>query len=496
MRFKNRPTHLGIVLTLALAAANCGCGSSSASPPPPPIGVSLSQTAATLSADATAQFTATVSNDSASKGVTWTVACSAAACGSVSPAATLSGAATTYTAPATAPPRLLPVTITAISVADTTKTASGRDNVLAQSSNVVVSCPGQSLSAAVAALPPGPNTVTVTGTCVNENVVIHNMRSLSIIAGAAGAKIVQAQDSDTFDISLSQDIHLQGLEIAGVPGSTLGSGGTGVSISEASDVHIDGCNIHDSEGDGIFESGGSQLFLSNSNIHNNPLFGSGMEVFGSNANVSGTTIQNNGSPGAVTGHGIGIEIARGSVVVFSQMNLIQNNGDIGITAGLLSTVAFAGGSGTGTTVQGHNIVGINISEGAHLQDNGPLLVQGNGVACPPGVPIPCGGIAGTKNSTLEMSAGTISGNHGAGIVLEQGANLDLTAQFGGVTVSNNTGDGVQIRLNSIGDFRPLGSSTNTITGNGGASISCDNRSLAVGNLTGFTNVNCAQTVPN
>jgi len=492
---KNHGPLIGMFFAAVIAAANCGCGSSSASPPPPPISVSLSQTTVTVSADATTQFTATVSNDSASKGVTWTVACSAAACGSVSPTSTLSGAVTTYTAPATAPPSLLTVTITATSVANTTKTASARVNVLAQTNNVVVSCPGQSLSAAVAALPPGPNTITVTGTCVNENVVINNMRSLSIIAGAAGAKIVQAQDSGTFDISLSQDIHLQGLEIAGVPGSTLGSGGTGVHIDEASDVHINGCNIHDNEGDGIFENGGSQLFLSNSNIHNNPLFGSGMEVFSNSiANVSGTTIQNNGSPGAVTGGGIGVEIARGSSVQFSQMNLIQNNGDIGITVSLLSTLTFQ--SGAGTTIQGHNIVGINVMEGAHLQDNGPLFVQGNGVACSPGGVIPCGGVAGTKNSTLELSAGTFSGNHGAGIVLEQGANVDLTAQFGGVTISNNSGDGVQIRLNSIGDFRPLGNSTNTITGNGGASISCDSRSLAVGNLTGFTNVNCTQTVPN
>ncbi len=35
---------------------------------------------------------------------------------------------------------------------------------VAHANNVAVSCPAQSLSAAVAALPPGPNTVTVTGT--------------------------------------------------------------------------------------------------------------------------------------------------------------------------------------------------------------------------------------------------------------------------------------------------------------------------------------------
>ena len=147
-----------------------------------------------------------------------------------------------------------------------------------------------------------------------------------------------------------------------------------------------------------------------------------------------------------------------------------------------------------TTVQGHNIVGLYIQEGAHLQFNGPSLIQGNGGGCPPQTPIPCGGIFASGNATLEFpnGVGTISGNHGAGIWVEQGTNLRLG---GGVTVSNNTGDGVDIRKISIGDFTPFpgsGSNTNTITGNGGASVFCDARSLAIGNLSGFSNVKCEQ----
>lgn len=74
-----------------------------------------------------------------------------------------------------------------------------------------------------------------TGTC-NENVVIADLRSLMIVAGAGGAKIVAPQDFDAFDIVRSQLISLVNLEIAGVPGSTPASAGVGVFIGQASNV--------------------------------------------------------------------------------------------------------------------------------------------------------------------------------------------------------------------------------------------------------------------
>jgi hypothetical protein len=61
---------------------------------------------------------ATVTNDPSNKGVSWSVSCSPAPCGNISPTTTASGAATTYTAPPTPPPSDLQVTITATSVAD------------------------------------------------------------------------------------------------------------------------------------------------------------------------------------------------------------------------------------------------------------------------------------------------------------------------------------------------------------------------------------------
>jgi dienelactone hydrolase len=93
-----------------------------------PITIAMQPYTATVPGNTTAQFTATVGNDLANKGVTWTVSCSPAPCGSVSPTSTASGAPTTYTAPPQSPSDLT-VTITATSVADPTKSCSGTATV-------------------------------------------------------------------------------------------------------------------------------------------------------------------------------------------------------------------------------------------------------------------------------------------------------------------------------------------------------------------------------
>ena len=107
------------LLGLGLATVITGCGGSGSQITQPNVTVSVTPSTATVQAGTTAQFTATVTNDSANKGVTWTVSCSPMPCGTVSPTATASGVATTYTAPTTPPAGDLSVTITASSVFDT-----------------------------------------------------------------------------------------------------------------------------------------------------------------------------------------------------------------------------------------------------------------------------------------------------------------------------------------------------------------------------------------
>ena len=88
---------LEAVLTIPIAG--CG-GSNSGSQTQFPISVSLGLSTNSVAAGGTVQVTATVTNDTANKGVTWTVSCASMSCGSVSPAMTASGVAATYTAPA------------------------------------------------------------------------------------------------------------------------------------------------------------------------------------------------------------------------------------------------------------------------------------------------------------------------------------------------------------------------------------------------------------
>jgi hypothetical protein len=357
----------------------------------------------------------------------------------------------------------------------------------ASAANVTVGCPGgsgtyPSINAALAAIgQTGPSTITVTGTC-QENVSLNNARSITIV-GIGGAKVVGPLDTNAFDISLSQDITLQSLDISGTFSNTGNGGGGGVVITEASDVHIIGCNIHDNQMVGVNADTGSIVFLRGTTIQNNTP-NDGLDLYdNSTADVAGTTIQNNGSSGPIGG--VGVFVTGSSTILFRQKNFILNNADIGIQAVNLSHVRFQSGvPGRITTVQGHNTNGIVVTKQSHLQINGasPQVIQGNGTACP--LDPTCGGIFAWGNSTVHVNAGTISGNHGSGISAQQGANVRLS----GATVSNNTGDGVHIQWLSIGNFIP--STGNTITGNGGASVSCDRTSLALGDLSAFSKVKC------
>jgi hypothetical protein len=115
---------------VALAIAGCTATVSKNSTPPsqpvtPAISVSVSPTTSSVQIAKGQGFTATVTNDSQNKGVTWALSgsgCSGATCGALSATSSASGAAVTYTAPATAP-NPATVTLTATSVSDTTKSA-------------------------------------------------------------------------------------------------------------------------------------------------------------------------------------------------------------------------------------------------------------------------------------------------------------------------------------------------------------------------------------
>ena len=108
------------VLSFEFLTSACGGGSSYKIFTPPTVTASLAAgSSSTIPPGGTLQLVATVGNDPSGKGVTWSVSCTATPCGSVSPASTASGAATTYTAPDVAFSSDMAVTVTATSLADT-----------------------------------------------------------------------------------------------------------------------------------------------------------------------------------------------------------------------------------------------------------------------------------------------------------------------------------------------------------------------------------------
>lgn len=139
---RHRHTKFLTAVLLALIVSGCGDTHTKGGGGPLPVSVALTTApSASMRTSTTSTIAATVSNDAANKGVTWSCT-PGPSCGSFSPAQTASGAATSYTAPA-APPQGNNVTITATAVSDTTKNAKA---------NVVIMAPA--ISVAISAGPP------------------------------------------------------------------------------------------------------------------------------------------------------------------------------------------------------------------------------------------------------------------------------------------------------------------------------------------------------
>jgi hypothetical protein len=133
----------GFLFAMFAVAWLGGCGGSSTpqpAPPDPQVSVTVAPATSSVQAGQSQPFTATVANDSSNKGVTWTLSgtgCTGATCGAIAPTSSASGAASTYTAPATVP-NPPSVILTATSVADTTKTAAATITVSAPAGPVSV----------------------------------------------------------------------------------------------------------------------------------------------------------------------------------------------------------------------------------------------------------------------------------------------------------------------------------------------------------------------
>jgi hypothetical protein len=133
--------------------------------PPPAIVVAVTPSMSSVQTGASQMFSATLQNDTQNKGVNWSLSLAAAACpvntcGAVSPATSLSGASVNYTAPATAPAG--PITLTATSIADSTKSAAASITVTAPAKITVT------VSPTTASVATGAATQTFAATLQND----------------------------------------------------------------------------------------------------------------------------------------------------------------------------------------------------------------------------------------------------------------------------------------------------------------------------------------
>src|ERR1700761_5357745 len=101
--------------SLALGLAACGGGGGGSNTPAITVAF-VSEPPSSMATSGTASVAATVGNDAAGRGVTWSVKCQSNQCGTFSASSTASGAPTTYTAPATVPnPSTVTLTATSVS---------------------------------------------------------------------------------------------------------------------------------------------------------------------------------------------------------------------------------------------------------------------------------------------------------------------------------------------------------------------------------------------
>lgn len=255
--------------------------------------------------------------------------------------------------------------------------------VIAQAANLRVNCSGgkddafRTITAAVAHLnQAGPNTITVTGSCV-ENVLISSLDNLTLQASRKGASITDASGGtlDTLAVADSNRFALNGFTINGsvnctensvcrLQGNTIQNSQTFYGL-RASRAFVDSQNdsISNNSGVGALVQNQSRVSFTDDTINNNGLHG--VQVFldgfvDLTGSASTTTISNNGLNGVLaTSHGTvrltlanitgnaldGIRVLHDSVLrtgfVAPSVNNITGNGAAGVHVGDLSHAFFA-----------------------------------------------------------------------------------------------------------------------------------------------------------
>jgi hypothetical protein len=331
-----------------------------------------------------------------------------------------------------------------------------------------------SITAALATLSlTGPNTITVGGTC-NENVNIFQFDRLTIQAASGPvATIVNAANPPgiTLLISESHNVTLDNLIIqGGSPDVYITSSSSavfmqncavqnsvadGLDIDMESELDIENSSFTNNEGDGIFISNESQMTMGTSPTQRILITGNGfssgsgsgsgngspgLQIDGSQVqlNFGVLTISGNSgpgiymeggrlqfyggaadSPGIIENNNTGISMNdAASATLWSAFN-IANNASTGISVSGASSITFysgidSQGKNAVTSIAGHSLVGMALSQSSAAQMYGPHVVTKNGSANAD--PTARGGISLEGSSLTIGSGASVSGKLGRGFV--------------------------------------------------------------------------------
>jgi len=346
----------------------------------------------------------------------------------------------------------------------------------ASATDVTVGCPGgiggqfSSITDALNFLDQfGPHTIMVSGTCT-ENVIIQRRNGIAIYAAPGqNATVANAANPPSFVIQTfgAHQISLSGLTVQG--------GSDGILVNGDSEAQIADCTFQNNSVDGFAMQGGSIGDIENSIFQNNG--GSGIDV-GANAtltlstyrdqriqisnnhgggitmdgsflqiNFGTVTIENNGGPGLVASGGRllifggnlptngniyqgnvdGIDIFNGATALFFGQNFVRNNGAVGMQIDG-STADFIGGTlpdGTpdGTVIEGHSLVGVNVTGSSEVSFAGAHKIQNNGSAG--GNPDFLSGLRVSRSSTTTGGGMSIVNNVGPGILVDFKGGIEI-----------------------------------------------------------------------
>jgi hypothetical protein len=226
----------------------------------------------------------------------------------------------------------------------------------------------------------GPNTINVSGACV-ENVVIQGMDRLTLNA-VNGASIRDASGGTLHVVLIadSRDVTINNF--------TINGGNNGITCSDGSLCRLNANTVLNAGNDGVAVLTISQAVVIGGTVQGSG--GTGIDVLdGSSAQVTGVMIVNN--PGS------GIQVLGHSFIITN--STMANNGGSGIFVTHNGTLRC-----TGCQITGNAILGVIIRRDSSARFSGPFVVTGN----------TGGGILLTESSSAYFAggAGTVTGNPG------------------------------------------------------------------------------------